>query len=207
MKKGLADKPVVVAAFDLDGTLTTGDTLRPFLLHVVGMNHFLRNALILIPTLVAYGLGVIRNDVAKQRVLSRFFAGMPIDALRDKASEFADRHLPDLVRREATRRFEWHKQQGHHCIVISASLELYVRPWALQMGFDDVLATQLEVRQDGRVSGKLIGENCYGNEKVKRLDALLGPRGAYTLYAYGDSRGDTELLAGADYAYYRKFPN
>jgi phosphatidylglycerophosphatase C len=199
----LAEKPVV-AAFDFDGTLTHHDTLVPFLLHVVGLGHFVRNAFTLFPTLVAYGLGVIRNDIAKQRVLRRFFAGMDIDTLRGKATEFAEHQLPGLIRQEASQRFAWHKQQGHHCIVISASLELYVRPWALKTGFDDVLATQLEIRPDGSVSGNLLGANCFGIEKVKRLDALLGARSNYILYAYGDSRGDKELLSVADYAYYRK---
>ncbi len=197
------EKPVV-AAFDFDGTLTHRDTLVPFLLQVVGLGHFVRNAFVLLPTLSAYGLRIIRNDVAKQRVLSRFFAGMHIDTLRGKATEFAEHQLPGLIRPEAARRFAWHKQQGHRCIVISASLEIYVRPWALSKGFDDVLATQLETRADGSVSGNLLGENCFGSEKVKRLDALLGARSSYILYAYGDSRGDKELLSVADHAYYRK---
>ncbi len=205
-----ADKPAnkpVVAAFDFDGTLTYRDTLLPFLLHATGPGSFARHVLALTPTLAGYGLGMIRNDVAKQRVLARFFAGTPIDTLRDKAEKFAGHELPGLIRPEAARRFDWHKQQGHRCIVISASLDLYVRHWALETGFDEVLASRLETTADGRVTGKLLGENCFGAEKVRRLEALLGARNGYTLYAYGDSRGDKELLATADYAYYRTIPN
>jgi HAD superfamily phosphoserine phosphatase-like hydrolase len=91
-------------------------------------------------------------------------------------------------------------------VVISASLDIYVRPWAIKAGFADVIATHLETREDGRVTGKLSGANCFGAEKVRRLEALLGPRSGYTLYAYGDSRGDKELLLSADYPYYRKIP-
>lgn len=201
-----AGKPVV-AAFDFDGTLTYRDTLLPFLLHAAGWTGFARHAFALTPTLAAYGLGVIRNDVAKQRVLSQFFSGIHIDTLRDMATEFAEHQLPRLIRPEAVRRFEWHKQQGHRCIVISASLELYVGHWAQMTGFDDVLATQLETLPDGNISGNLLGGNCFGIEKINRLDALLGARSNYTLYAYGDSRGDKELLSSADFAYYRKFTN
>ena len=81
-----------------------------------------------------------------------------------------------------------------------------MRPWALKTGFDDVIASHLETREDGRITGNLLGENCFGIEKVRRLEALLGPKSGYTLYAYGDSRGDRELLSSADYAYYRKIP-
>jgi HAD superfamily hydrolase (TIGR01490 family) len=132
---------------------------------------------------------------------------MRMHELQQEAERFAALTLPGLLRQEALQRFDWHKKHGHRCVVISASLDIYVRPWALQARFDDVIATHLETREDGRVTGKLLGGNCFGIEKVRRLDALLGARSGYTLYAYGDSRGDKELLSAADYAYYRQFPS
>lgn len=201
-----ADKPVV-AAFDFDGTLTRRETLLPFLLHTLGAAAVARHALILSPTLAGYGLGMIRNDVAKEKVFIRCLAGMGMDELQRKGENFAAYVLPGLLRHEAMQRFKWHKQRGHRCVVISASLELYVRPWAQRAGFDDVIATHLETRDDGHVTGKLSGDNCFGIEKVRRLETLLGAREGYTLYAYGDSRGDKELLSSADHAYYRVIPN
>jgi phosphatidylglycerophosphatase C len=200
-----ANKPVA-AAFDFDGTLTRRETLLPFLMHTLGAATVARHALVLSPTLAGYGLGLIRNDIAKERVFIRCLAGMRIDELHQAGERFAMYVLPGLLRHEAMQRLEWHKQQGHRCVVISASLELYVRPWAIKAGFDDVIATHLETREDGCVTGKLSGANCFGIEKVRRLEALLGAREGYNLYAYGDSRGDKELLSSADYAYYRQFP-
>jgi len=199
------NKPVV-AAFDFDGTLTRRDTLLPFLLHALGAPAVMRHALVLAPTLAGYGLGMIRNDVAKERVLTQSFFGTDISVLRDKAARFAEQKLPELIRPEAARRFDWHKKQGHRCVVISASLDIYVQPWALKAGFDDVLASRLETLEDGCITGNLLGENCFGIEKVRRLEALLGSKNDYILYAYGDSRGDKELLSAADYAYYRRIP-
>lgn len=201
-----ADKPIV-AAFDFDGTLTRRDTLFPFLLHVAGPAAFARHMLALSPVLAAYGLGLMRNDVAKERVLARFLRGMNIEALQLQATQFALQKLPQLLRSAAMQRLDWHRQQGHRCVVISASLELYVQPWAIKSGFDDVIASHLETQADGHISGNLAGRNCYGSEKIRRLEALLGPTTGYTLYAYGDSRGDKELLAAADHAYYRHIPN
>jgi phosphatidylglycerophosphatase C len=151
-------------------------------------------------------LGLINNGIAKERVFVRCFAGMEMQALQQEGERFAALVLPGLLRQEALQCMEWHKQQGHRCVAISASLELYVRPWAEKAGFDDVIATQLETLPDGRISGRLAGANCYGAEKVRRLQALLGTTDGYTLYAYGDSRGDRELLSSADYAYFRQFP-
>jgi HAD superfamily hydrolase (TIGR01490 family) len=206
VSEGQANKSVV-AAFDFDGTLTRRDTMFPFLLHILGMTAFVRHVLVLLPTLAGYGLGLIRNDIAKEKVFVRCLAGMNMDVLRQNSGLFAANVVPGLLRPEAMQRLRWHKQQGHRCVVISASLDLYVRPWAIAVGFDDVIATHLQTLDAGLVTGKLSGANCFGIEKVRRLQALLGDLNGYTLYAYGDSRGDRELLSSADYAYYRQIPN
>lgn len=196
----------VVAAFDFDGTLTQRDTLLPFLWQVAGPRAYLSRMLKLLPTLAAYQLGFLRNDIAKEKVLTRFFSGMEEDVLRQQGAHFASHILPRMLRPQAMRRLQWHRQQGHRCVVISASLELYVQPWAQATGFDDVIASRLTLREDGRIAGSLAGGNCYGAEKARRMQALLGAKEAYTLYAYGDSRGDKELLAMADHAYYKQMP-
>ena len=198
------EKPVV-AAFDFDGTLTRRDTLFPFLLYVAGPLKFSYKILLLLATLTGYALGLIRNDKAKIKVLRCFLANMEMASLQQYALQFAEQKLPSLLRSEAMQRLAWHRQQGHRCVVVSASLEIYLRPWASKAGFDDILGSRLETRADGRTTGNLLGENCFGLEKMRRLETLLGSRDGYTLYAYGDSRGDKELLSAADYPFYKKF--
>jgi phosphoserine phosphatase len=73
------------------------------------------------------------------------------------------------------------------------------------VGVDEVIGSRLGI-VGGVYTGELALPNCYGVEKSRRLTALLGEREAYTLYAYGDSKGDKELLAMADYSYYRTMP-
>lgn len=204
MTETASTKPVV-AAFDFDGTLTRHDTLLPFLWHVAGAYKFFIKIIMLSPILGAYALRLLRNDVAKVKVLRGFLANMQMSVLQEYALDFAANKLPLLLRDEAMQRLAWHKQQGHRCVVVSASLELYLRPWAEAAGFDDVLGSRLEELENGRTSGKLQGENCFGPEKIRRLQQLLGSRDGYILYAYGDSRGDRELLFAADFAYYKKF--
>jgi phosphoserine phosphatase len=60
--------------------------------------------------------------------------------------------------------------------------------------------------EDGRITGRLSGRNCYGPEKVERLEEVLGKLDNYLVYAYGDSKGDRELLAVADHGFFRHFP-
>jgi phosphatidylglycerophosphatase C len=99
-------------------------------------------------------------------------------------------------------RVQEHKRRGHRLVLVSASPALYLTVWAARAGFDAVLATELEFR-DGRFSGRLASPNCWGPEKVRRLQQWFGDARTQVLYAYGDSRGDREMLALADHAWLR----
>ena len=195
----------IVAAFDFDGTITHSDSFLPFLRAVAGNARYAQYMLDLSPVLLGYGVGLVKNHQAKAQVLAKFFTGKDRVQVGQIAQDFATRLLPGLIRPGALARLAWHQQQGHRCVIVSASLECYLRPWAETVGVRDIIGSRLATA--GAVyNGELDGTNCYGAEKVRRLQALLGARTDYTLYAYGDSQGDRELLACADYAYYRKMP-
>ena len=171
MTQQAQNKPVI-AAFDFDGTLTRHDTLIPFLWHIAGPVKFLLKISLMAPTLLAYALGLIRNDIAKIKVLRCFLANMEMSRLNQYALQFAEKKLPALQRDVAMQRLQWHKKQGHRCILVSASLEIYLRPWATKLGFSDILGSRLEQIDNNRTSGKLLGENCFGPEKMRRIESL-----------------------------------
>jgi HAD superfamily hydrolase (TIGR01490 family) len=196
-------KSSVVAVFDFDGTLTQRDTLLPFLKMAVGRWPFWWGLVVMSPILAAYALKLIPNWWAKEAVLSYFLSGKKQTEVYEIAQKFALEKIPTLLRPEALQCLQWHQAQGHQLVLVSASLEAYLLPWATKMGFDQVLGTQLEVKNN-HVTGRILGKNCYGAEKVERLRAVLGELSQYIIYAYGDSRGDQELLAVSNYPYYRK---
>jgi len=194
----------VVAVFDFDGTLTRCDSMLPFLYWAVGRFRFWWGILVLSPMLLRYALRLVPNWRAKEAMLSCFFANWSEERLEKVGQRFAVQVLPQLLRTEALQRVRWHQEQHHHLVILSASLEAYLWPLGENMGFDQVISTQLEV-QSGIVTGRILGKNCYGKEKVERLKAYLGDLSDYCLYAYGDSLGDRELLNVATYPYYRAF--
>jgi phosphatidylglycerophosphatase C len=194
-----------VAAFDFDNTITSKDTLLPFLYSLKTNFQKVTGSLQLIPTFVAYQCGLLDNHAAKEKLLHTFLDNMKKEAIETAAHQFAEHHLPQFVKTEALQRLRWHQSQQHICVLVSAGLAVYLTPWAEKVGFDAVLATNLSI-ENQKVSGKIEGKNCFGQEKVNRLLALLGDKKDFTLYAYGDSRGDKELLALADYKFYRTMP-
>lgn len=188
----------IVAAFDFDGTLTYRDTMLSFLLFSTGYPALARAFVKQIPTLSRYSLGLVSRQHAKESVLSGLFKGESMDGLREKGKMFGLGPLNSHLKPKMMQRLRWHLNQGHCTVLVSASLDVYLEPWAKQTGFHHVITSQLEVGPNNEFTGCLKGLNCWGPEKTRRLEEVLGTPKNYFLYAYGDSRGDKELLQMAD---------
>jgi phosphatidylglycerophosphatase C len=198
----MSDKQII-AAFDFDGTITYHDSLLPFLTFTYGTIKTYGKLLLLAPTLIGFVLGIVKRQQAKEAILSSFFKGKSIETIQNQGKKYAKKRLNELVRPEARDRIKWHLDRGHHCVLISASLDIYLAPWAKTVGFKNVICSRLQTSDTKVITGKLNGANCWGPEKVRRLQEACGPRNQYTLYAYGDSRGDQELLETADHAFFK----
>ena len=195
---------LIFAAFDFDNTITRSDSLLPFLFFCFGKYRASAGFVKLFPDFFKYAVKYKSRQDIKEDILTQFFRGMPLATLQNLADKFSSSALENYVKKEALERVRWHQNQGHHCILVSASIDLYLIHWAKKNGFDSILGSQLEADEEGLATGKLMGSNCWGKEKKKRLLEIL-PKKKYTLYAYGDSAGDRELLAMADYPFYRTF--
>lgn len=193
----MPDAPTTLAAFDFDGTITTCDSLREFVGGLVGRGGFAAGVVRSAPWLLGAWTGACDRGVAKAHFLAATLGGMTRQELEEAAQHFAARELPALVRPEMLARVQAHKRLGHRLVLVSASPSIYLRPWAAQAGFDAVLSTELEFAGD-RFSGRLASANCWGPEKTRRLREWLTGEQPASMYAYGDSRGDRELLAMAD---------
>jgi HAD superfamily hydrolase (TIGR01490 family) len=122
-------------------------------------------------------------------------------ALRRAGAEFAANDMPALLRPEGIALFDQHRRAGHDCVLASASLDLYLAPWARQEGFVHCIASSLAVDGAGRVSGQLREGNCHGEEKRRRVRDWLAGRRPARIFAYGDSEHDRPMLGLADEAY------
>ena len=187
--------------FDFDGTITTKDTLLEFILYSCGKVRFLLGFLLYSPLLILMKFGLYPNWKAKQHVFSYFFRGMKIDDFDSVCRRFAV-DCRYLLRPEAVKDMETAMTEGIKVYVVSASIDNWVQPF---FEFAKVLGTQIEVI-NGILTGRFMTPNCYGPEKVRRIkEVLTEPRSHYYIIAYGDSRGDKEMLDYADEEYFRPF--
>jgi phosphatidylglycerophosphatase C len=186
-----------VAAFDFDKTISTRDNVVPFLRAVIGRARLARALLAISPRLVRAALDDDRRDAAKVALVRHTLTGYDAARVTEVADEFARDVMTHHLRPDIVERVAWHRDRRHDVVIVSASFRDYLDPIAAELGVTAVLATELAVGADGRLTGELAGPNVRGAEKVRRLDAWLGDRPAF-VWAYGDSAGDRELLARAD---------
>lgn len=205
--------------FDFDGTLTTSDTLLEFIRYAKGTGRFLLVFLMYSPLLVLMKLHLFPNWKAKQLIFAHLFAGMRIEKFDALCRDFAEEYQ-HLLRPKGVTLVHEALVAGAQVFIVSASIDNWVRPFFKVRGLDGVrvLGTQIEVI-DGRLTGKFKSNNCYGEEKVHRIcEALSAPtstsspasaapfvRSQYEIEAFGDSRGDKEMLAFADKGHYKPF--
>lgn len=190
--------PRRIAAFDFDCTITRRDTMVPFLLRVAGPVATARG-------IVGAGLAWLtggrernaRRAKAKRAYLRAVVTGSPIADLEERGRRYAER-LPERYRPESLERIRWHRAQGHELVLVTASLRLYAGPAGEALGFDHVIAVDLEADASGHATGDIVGTNIRGPEKAVRLTHHLGGDAA-EVWAYGDSDGDIDLLAMADH--------
>ena len=136
-----------LALFDFDGTLTRGDSMLPFLRAAIGPVALTRALAATSPWLVGYAAGLIRNDSAKERLLAASLGGRSIDDLRTKGDAFARDDVPKLLRETMMAEFRRRRDEGRICVLVSASLDLYLEPWAREAGFAHVISSRLAVDQ------------------------------------------------------------
>ena len=194
-----------LALFDFDGTLTTRDSLLFFLFFVSGSpTAFLFRAVTCFPDLLSFHLGRSSNEISKQRILAVFLRNStPADLKR--ARERILKILPKLLREKALARLRWHQSQGHECVLVSASPDIYLQDVATHLKCG-LICTEVDVGADNNPRGTFKTPNCHGPEKLKRVREHFGDLSSRIIYAYGDSSGDKEMLAVADYPFYRIFP-
>lgn len=192
-----------VAAFDVDGTLTSRDCVVPFMRAVNGT---LRTAAGLLARIHRVGPALIRRDrdAIKAVASEVVFTGRLIIDVDEEGLVFSDEVMDSWIRSDTLGRLRDHQSRGHDVVLVSASFTTYLRPLGERLGVSAVLGTELGVDQDGCCTGALDGGNCRGDEKVVRLHAWLdencGGRKRVELWAYGNSAGDVAMLDDADHA-------
>ena len=167
-----ADGPIV--AFDFDGTITCRDSFMAFLRWRVGPTRFGTGLTRLIPAAAAYA---VDNDRARLKVAAtrEFLRGLTIGELDIAATTFAASEGPRLLRPDALRRWRQWRDLGARLVIVTASPEIIVGPFARDLGAQTIVGTRLATDVNGRVDRRFrrpeLPRRRKGGETKSRLRA------------------------------------
>jgi len=192
-----------VVAFDFDGTLTVKDSYTAFLKWRTPTGAWLLGGLRLVPAALSYLFHRDRGRI-KAAATKVYLGGVSRERLEADAREFAGLHSRSLLRPDAVIAWKRWRKERVRLVIVTASPDLVVAPFARGLGADELLGTPLQFDERDRATGRFAAPNCRGPEKVVRLQAAFGPD-LRVRAAYGDTSGDTEMLGIAEEPYFRVF--
>lgn len=193
----------VIVAFDFDGTLTIRDSFTEFLRWRAGPGAWALGLVKLAPALAAYAKDRDRGRI-KAASVKEFLLGVSRQTLEAEAAAFAEAIWPRFMRPDALEVWNDWGRRGAHRVIVTASPTTTVAPFARKLGAEALLGTEFVFDADDRITGDFAGPNCRGQEKVRRLKAAYGDD-MTMIAAYGDTSGDTEMLAMAQQPGFRVF--
>ena len=192
-----------IMAFDFDGTLTYTDSFTAFLRHQCG-DFKLAAVLAGRPAILLDYLKTRDRGALKSRLIYNLLGAIAQEELETRIQAFVTRTGLGLFRPDALRAWSACQSDDTLRVIVTASPDILVRPFGQLIGADRVIGTRLGFSPAGRLLPDLDGVNCRGEEKMRRLREVYGDDLVLDS-AFGDTKGDREMIAAAQNGHYRVF--
>ncbi len=194
-----------LALFDFDGTISNKDSFLGFMRAARPMR-FLWACLVRSPQIALFLAGHYPNQRLKEAFLTALFSGCTTAEIDRWSAEYCRGKIDKILRPKALQQIEEYKKDGTRVVVVTASPRCFLEPWCRDMGLE-ILGTELELDKQGRLTGKLVGNNCRGEEKVRRIKQYLCLNDYEMISVYGDTDGDLAMLelASEGRGFYKPF--
>ena len=174
---------IIMNIYDFDGTIYDGDSSVDFFKFCLRKN---KKIYLLFPGILLYFILFLLKIKTKEEFKSKYFSFLKyFEDIDEVVNEFWDKNLYKI------KKFYLDKKNNTD-IIISASPEFLLKPVSKKLKFK-LIATKADKK-----SGLFLGKNCYGKEKVKRLNKI----NIYDcLEFYSDSLSDIYLVKIAKKAF------
>lgn len=187
-----------LALFDFDGTLCNTDSFTGFIFYSLKKRHILKQGIKVLPFIKAYCLNLYPAHYMRPKLFAAMFSNMAIAEFNDIADHYALRLL-DQLNPDIYQQLLKHQRNGDDVVLVSASLNLYLRPFCEQLNID-LVCTEIEVEQQ-YMTGRLNTPDCSAEQKRLRVLEKYNPEDYQKIYAYGNSKEDLAMFKLADYCF------
>lgn len=199
-----------LAIFDVDFTITKRETLLEFYLYMVKRKPYLLKHM---PksffSAFLYLIKVHDARRAKESFIS-FINNIHEEEMNSLAKDFYRDRFSKIFYKDAIGMIKKLKSEGFMVFLISASPEFYLKELYNIKEVDLVIGTRFTL-SGGKYNSSVIGENCKGEEKVRRLMESLKEKNIdvdfKNSYMFSDSLADTPLLSLVGNPYLINFKN
>ena len=188
---------VKLALFDIDYTITRKETLMEF--YKYSLEEDIKNIRFL-PRALYSGLMDSIKVYDERRVKEcflKFIDNIDEKDLAKLTKSFYDERLSSILYKDAVDMIKKLKNEGYMVILISASPEFYIKEFYAIKEVDLIIGTKFAF-EGGKFVRKMDGNNCKGEEKVKRLNEVLKEKNIKAdfknSYMFSDSLSDKPLL-------------
>ncbi len=172
--------------YDFDDTIYDGDSSIDMVFYTLKNHPFLMIKYLIkfLFKLIKYKFNKCEFKEAKEILFAFLFE---IKNLDNYLNEFVESHMKNIK--------PWYKKiHKDNDLIISASYELWINKFCKKLNIKNAMGTKVDMK-----TGKIIGKNCSGNEKIKRYIEVYKDK--KILKAFSDSKKDIPLLEFAKEGY------
>lgn len=187
----------VVAVFDLQRTVLAATLVEQYLwveLAAQPAQQWPTSLANLVALMPRYLQAEARDRGDFIRTFMRRYAGIAEADLRQVIAESVRDSLRRDVLVEAMRQIRAHREAGHHTVLVTGEIDVFVEPLAPL--FDHIVAGTMEKDSDGIWTGHLLTSPLVGESRAAWLVRYARTHGfdLEASYAYGDSYADRSWL-------------
>ena len=180
---------MLIDVYDFDGTLYDGDSTADYVLFCLRRHPSL---LLGLPAVAAAFARLLFRQIGLTQFKSALFASM---SRRIDLEAEAERFWQDERTRKKLGAWFAQTPRDLPIVIASASPEFELRHAAAILGVGTLIGTRCEPG-----TGKLVGHNCKGEEKLRRIREAVGAYDVRAMYT-DDAKADAPLLAIAKEKY------
>lgn len=188
--------------FDFDGTLTYKDTMFLFL-KFYNPSKFNVQFIKHIPLFIFLKMKLGNAEKIKRSFISSILKGQTLHKIEEKSQAFFNHYYPEIIRENALDFIKNIDRENTESYLVTASLDIWVKPFAEKFKMN-LIATKAEFKNDV-FTGKFIGKNCNGSEKLNRILSEIAGKKYDKTIGFGDTDGDKEMLNWVDEQQFKFF--
>lgn len=183
-----------LAVFDFDATLAKGDSLWPFLIKAVGRPKCYWAFACAAMCYLTHLRTKDSRTLIKKVLLEKTLKGERLETIEEAINEME--HWPCWMK--TIDELKRHHKAGHHILIASGGLDLYIKSMLKSLPYDDILCTEMEVI-NGTLTGRMASGNCVRQSKAARVKEYMETHGPFSeSWGYGNEPHDLPMMAHLD---------